>query len=67
MDLIAERRKLKRKATNKPHEKVLVFVQANKDIHDLVEKHLELVSEVVRIEDVIYLDPNKDIDGDRHV
>jgi len=42
MDMISQWRKLKRKVTNKPHEQVDIYIQANKDIQDLVADHFSL-------------------------
>jgi len=54
MEIISERRKLKQQVTDKPHESVDIFVQANKDIQLLVEQHRDLIQKIVRVENVLY-------------
>ena len=55
MEMISERRILKQQVTEKPHESIDIFVQANKDIQLLVEQHKELIKKIVRIENIVYL------------
>ena len=60
MEIISEWRTLKQQVTNKPHESIDVFVQANKDIQLLIEEHQDLIKKIVRIENILYLDEHQD-------
>lgn len=60
MDLISQWRTLKADEIKKPHEKVSIFVQGNKDIHMLVERHEDLIKEIVNVEELTYLDEHED-------
>lgn len=62
MDMISQRRKLKRKVTNKPHEQVDIFVQANKDIQDLVQEHFSLVQDIVKVKDIHFLNAGQEVE-----
>ncbi len=64
MDMISSWRNLKRKVTNKPHEKVDIFVQANKDIQDLVQDHFSLVQDIVKVQNISYLTAWQEIEWD---
>ncbi len=67
MDMISQWRKLKRKVTNKPHEQVDIFVQANKDIQELVGEHFSLIQDIVKVKEVHYLDASETAEWDREV
>ena len=60
MEMISERRILKQQVTDKPHESIDIFVQANKDIQFLVEQHEELIKKIVRVEELLYLSDRED-------
>ncbi len=64
MDMISQRRKLKKKVTNKPHENVDIYVMANQDIHDLVKDHFSLVEDIVNVANVHYLTAWQEVEGD---
>lgn len=55
MEMISGRRTLKQQVTEKPHESIDIFVQANKDIQLLVEQHRDLIKKIVRVEHIVYL------------
>lgn len=61
MEMISERRMLKQQVTEKPHESVDIFVQANKDIQLLAEQHMDLVKKIVRVEEVIYINEHDEV------
>lgn len=60
MEMISEWRNLKKQVTDKPHEKVSLFVQANKDIQLLVEDHSSLVKNIIRVDDIEYINDHQE-------
>ncbi len=59
MDLISQWRSLKNELIDKPHEKVSVFIKSNKDIHELVRHHIDLITHIVNIDTIEFLDENQ--------
>ena len=60
MEMIWERRNLKQQVTDKPHEKVDLLIQANKDIQMLVEEHSDLVRDIIRVGDITYTNEHEE-------
>jgi len=56
MDMISQWRTLRTEVIEKPHEKVSIYVQWNKDIHHLVESHQWLITEIVKVEEISFID-----------
>ncbi|USN54543.1 MAG: hypothetical protein H6765_08570 [Candidatus Peribacteria bacterium] len=59
--MISQWRNLKQQVTDKPHEKVSLFVQANKDIQQLVEDHIGLVTEIIKVADIKYYNEHEEV------
>lgn len=66
MDMISQRRMLRQKATEKPHEKVVLLVQANKQIQELVQEHSTLIQHIVHGQEILYKDEFADVDDAFH-
>ncbi len=62
MEMIAHRRQLKTQVTDKPHEKISIFVQGNKDIQLLVEQHYDLVRDIIKVENISYYEEHQEIE-----
>jgi valyl-tRNA synthetase len=54
MDIIAVWRALKGQLQQKSHEKVTLYVQANKDILDQVEEHQGLIKDILNVDEILY-------------
>jgi valyl-tRNA synthetase len=67
MEMIAHRRQLKTQVTDKPHEKISIFVQGNKDIQLLVEQHYELVRDIIKVEKISYFEEHQEIEDERQI
>jgi len=64
MDMISQWRTLRQEVIEKPHEKVNLFVQGNKDIQHLVQDHISLITDIVRVEEIAYIDEHEEtLDG----
>lgn len=61
MEMIAHRRQLKTQVTDKPHEKISIFVQGNKDIQHLVEQHFDLVRDIIKVDQIQYINENQEM------
>jgi len=67
MEMISQWRTLKQQVTQKPHEHIDIFVQWNKDIQLLVEDHMALVRDIVRVWDVQYINEHEDTPQDYQI
>lgn len=67
MEMISQWRILRQQVTDKPHEQVSIFVQANKDIQHLVESHIDLISDILRVKEVDYFNEQDDVGEDRQI
>jgi valyl-tRNA synthetase len=67
MEMISEWRTLKQQVSDKPHEQVDLFVQANKDIQLLVEEHFDLVHDILRVGDIQYINENEETSDDYQI
>lgn len=56
MDMISQRRNLRTQATDKPHEKVILYVQGNLQVQELVQEHASLIEHIVNVESIEYVD-----------
>lgn len=63
MDIIAVRRALKGQLQVKSHEKIKLFVQANKDILDKIEDHETLIKDILHVDEIIYYANGQEISG----
>ena len=66
MDMIAKWRTLKGQLQQKSHEKVTLFVQANKDILDLVETHASLIKDIIYVDELLYYSNGQEVPGTYH-
>lgn len=66
MDMISQWRHLRQQATEKPHEKVVLLVQANKQIQDLVAEHSSLIQHIIHAQEILYKDEFAEIEDEFH-
>lgn len=66
MEMISHWRKMKSEVTKKNHERVDIFVHANKDIHDLVSSHENLVRDILNVDDITYVHSHESVEWDRN-
>lgn len=67
MDMITQRRALRQQVVKQPHEEVMLLVQGNRDIHQLLEEHTELVKKILHASDIKLLTEQEQLPSDYQI
>jgi valyl-tRNA synthetase len=64
MDMISQWRTLRAQVVDKPHEKVVLYVQSNSNIHQLVRDHESVISQIINVDSIHFVELHEEIPVD---
>jgi valyl-tRNA synthetase len=61
MDMISQWRTLRSQVVDKPHEKVVLYVQSNSQIHQLVRDHMSILTNIINVDSVVFVELHDEV------